>query len=117
MDDLVSAFTPDGVLEVRGMAPARGREAIRAMLSDVAAAPAAIPETTRIVRHALTGIRFTEVTPQRVAVASYFSVITEIGLDHCGRYRDEFVPVGPQWLIAHRFVCTDWAAPDSTMVG
>ena len=42
-------------------------------------------------------------------------VITEIGLDHYGRYRDLFVPVGDEWLIRHRFVSTDWAAPNSTM--
>jgi hypothetical protein len=40
---------------------------------------------------------------------------TEIGLDHCGRYRDTFVPVGDDWLIKHRFVSTDWVAPNSTM--
>jgi hypothetical protein len=31
-----------------------------------------------------------------------------------GRYRDRLVPVGERWLIAHRFVSTDWRAPDST---
>lgn len=34
-----------------------------------------------------------------------------------GRYRDELVPVGTEWLIARRFVSTDWWAPDSIMVG
>jgi hypothetical protein len=34
-----------------------------------------------------------------------------------GRYRDRFVPVGERWLIAHRFVSTDWRAPDSTFTG
>ena len=41
--------------------------------------------------------------------------LTEIGLDHYGRYRDNFVPVGDAWLIKHRYVSTDWRAPDSTM--
>ncbi|OBF32118.1 hypothetical protein A5724_01790 [Mycobacterium sp. ACS1612] len=39
----------------------------------------------------------------------------EIGLDHYGRYRDVFVPVDDHWLIRHRFVSTDWSAPESTM--
>lgn len=37
------------------------------------------------------------------------------GLDHIGRYRDTFVPDGDTWLIKHRKVSTDWAAPDSAM--
>ena len=50
-------------------------------------------------------------------MASYFTVITEIGLDHMGRYRDRFVPVGDRWLIAHRFVSTDWRSPETTFGG
>jgi hypothetical protein len=50
-------------------------------------------------------------------VASYFTVFTEIGLDHMGRYRDRLVPVGGRWLIAHRFVSTDWRAPGSIFSG
>ena len=34
-----------------------------------------------------------------------------------GRYRDRFVPVDERWLIAHRFVSTDWHAADSTFGG
>ena len=67
------------------------------------------------MRHTLTNIRFTELTAERAQVSSYFTVFTEIGLDHYGRYRDVFVPVGDSWLIAHRFVATDWSAPNSTM--
>jgi hypothetical protein len=56
------------------------------------------------------------VQPDEALVASYFTVITEIGLDHMGRYRDRFVPVGVdgRWLIAHRFVSTDWRSPETT---
>ena len=116
LDDLARTFTLEGVLEVRGEAPLHGRDAIVARLGALTSIPAAQPGRTRIVRHNLANIRFTELTPQRARVASYFTVFTETGLDHYGRYRDEFVPVGAEWLIAHRFVSTDWSAPDSTMV-
>jgi hypothetical protein len=69
----------------------------------------------RIVRHNVTNIRFESVQPDQAVVASYFTVITEIGLDHMGRYRDRFVPVGDRWLIAHRFVSTDWRSPETTL--
>ena len=114
IDDLLQSFCPDGELEVRGTATATGRAAIAEFLGGVAAPPAATA-VKRIVRHTLTNIRFTEVTTERAQVSSYFTVFTEIGLDHYGRYRDVFVPVDDAWLIAHRFVSTDWRAPDSTM--
>ena len=117
LEELALAFCEDGVLQVRGQEPLRGRAAIVGMLGGVSSRPAARPGVRRIVRHNLANIRFTGLTPQRAQVSSYFTVFTEIGLDHYGRYRDELVPVGDEWLIANRFVSTDWAAQNSTMVG
>ena len=109
LDDMAESFCEDGQLEIRGQEPLHGRRAIVSFLSGVTA-----PEI-RIVRHNLANIRFLELAPQRAHVASYFTVLTDVGLDHYGRYRDTFVPVGDKWLIAHRLVSTDWVAPDSRM--
>ncbi len=125
--ELASAFCPDGTLEIRGRNALQGRHAIIGFLggddmsSDDEARRAARKDssndgqTKRLVRHNVTNIRFLEMTPERALVACYFTVFTEIGLDHYGRYRDAFVPHGDQWLIAHRFVSTDWRSPSSTM--
>jgi hypothetical protein len=125
--DLTRAFCEDGELEVRGQAPFKGRDAIIEFLGgirgsgssdDARAALKAAAKASgikRIVRHNLANLRFLELTPQEAKVSCYFTVVTEIGLDHYGRYRDTFVPVGDEWLIKHRFVSTDWRAPDSTM--
>jgi hypothetical protein len=115
LTELAEGFCEDGELQLRGEEPVRGRTAIVAFIGGVAAPHAPASAVPRIVRHNLTNIRFLEVTPQLARVASYFTVFTEIGLDHYGRYRDTFVPVGDEWLIRHRFISTDWAAPDSTM--
>jgi hypothetical protein len=126
LDDMVLAFCEDGVLEVRGDEPYRGRSAIITFLGgggegddearrSALKAQAESSGVKRIVRHVLSNTRFLELTPSQAKVASYFTVVTEIGLDHIGRYRDTFVPVGDEWLIQHRFVSTDWRAPDSTM--
>jgi len=120
LDDLAATFCEDGVLELRGGEPVRGRDAIVEFLSGAVASPNAVAHEAgvkRIVRHNVTNIRFTEITPAQARVACYFTVVTEIGLDHYGRYRDVLVPVGDQWLIQHRFVSTDWHAPESTMAG
>jgi hypothetical protein len=68
-----------------------------------------------IVRHNVANSLFTELTPDRADVCSYFTVVTHLGLDHFGRYRDILVPDGHTWLIKHRKVSTDWADPDSQM--
>jgi hypothetical protein len=118
LDELAETFCEDGELALRGSEPVRGRAAIVALLGGVVASPSATAQASgvqRIVRHNVTNIRFTEVSPQEARVVCYFTVFTEIGLDHYGRYRDIFVPVGGDWLIRHRFVSTDWCAPDSTM--
>lgn len=115
LDELAQSFCEDGELEVRGQDPVRGRAAIIEFLTVVGETPPAASTVKRIVRHHLANARFTEVTAERASVASYFAVFTEIGLDHCGRYRDTFVPVGDEWLIRHRFVSTDWHSPNSTM--
>ncbi|HEX4127773.1 MAG TPA: nuclear transport factor 2 family protein [Acidimicrobiales bacterium] len=123
LDQFAGAFCEDGVLEIRGSDPIRGRPAIverfggtsaAQQAQDVAAAAREAGTSRRIVRHTVTNIRFEAVTPAEATVASYFTVFTEIGLDHMGRYRDRLVPVEDRWLIAHRFVSTDWRATDST---
>lgn len=116
IEDLAACFCDNGELEIRGEAVLAGRAAIVARLAAVTAAPAA-PGLRRIVRHNVANIRFTNVTRESAEVSSYFTVFTEIGLDHYGRYRDVFVPVAGDWLIAHRLAATDWSAENSTMVG
>ncbi len=123
LEDFAGAFCEDGVLEIRGADPLQGRDAIMARFGGAPAATRAQEEAAkkrdsgalrRIVRHNVTNIRFEALQPDEAVVASYFTVITEIGLDHMGRYRDRFVPVGDRWLIAHRFVSTDWRSPETT---
>jgi hypothetical protein len=124
LPELAESFCEDGELELRGGTTVKGRAAIVEFLGGAVASPNAAAQESgvrRIVRHNVANIRFTEMMPQQARVACYFTVFTEIGLDHYGRYRDLFVPAGPeedaQWLIRHRFVSTDWHAPNSTMAG
>lgn len=117
---LAETFCTDGVLEIRGMEPLRGRTGIATFLGGVSAAGSdsggAAAAVKPVVRHILTNVLFTDLTPQRAEVSSYFTVVTQVGLDHFGRYRDILVPEGQTWLIEHRKVSTDWSAPDSVMV-
>jgi hypothetical protein len=52
-----------------------------------------------------------------VRTTCYFSALTQIGLDHWGRYRDLLIPVGGRWLFARRDVKVDGYAPLSLFAG
>ncbi|OBH58612.1 hypothetical protein A5682_06875 [Mycobacterium mantenii] len=115
LDGLAGTFCVDGILEIRDFEPLRGRSEIAAFLGGVTGRVAVEAGVKPIVRHNVANVLFTEVTPGQARVDSYFTVVTHIGLDHYGRYRDVLVPEGDTWLIKHRKVSTDWAAPDSAM--
>lgn len=115
LEGLAETFCADGVLEIRGLEPLRGRTEIVAFLGGVTGKVARNVDVKPVVRHNVANVLFTGLTPDRAEVSSYFTVVTQIGLDHFGRYRDVLVPDGGGWLIKHRKVSTDWAAPDSTM--
>ena len=115
LEELAETFRADGVLEIRGSQPLHGRSEIVAFLSGVTGKIAIAADVKPIVRHNVANVRFTELTRDQADVSCYFTVITHIGLDHIGRYRDTLVRDGDTWLIKHRKVSTDWAAPNSAM--
>jgi len=116
LEELAETFCADGVLEIRGLQPLRGRSKIVAFLGGVTANITATAGVKPIVRHSIANLLFTDLTRDQAQVSCYFTVVTHVGLDHVGRYRDTFVPDGNTWLIKHRKVSTDWAAPNSAMV-
>ena len=135
IDEMVSVFAPDGVMET-GSGRYEGRDAIHAFMSSVATRgkpePAAssasgsvvlTPTEEWIARGGVPFIRHFTATTQidvlsetRAKARSYYLFLTVHGLDHWGRYLDEFAPVDGKWLITHRREMTDaaftggWAA-------
>jgi hypothetical protein len=109
-DELVELFAPDGVLEVHGEPPLAGRDAIRDYLNGVGA-DLADASTVPLIRHHTTSITIEVVGRDEARAACYFLAITEHGVDHWGRYRDNYTRVGDGWLFAHRRVRTDGTTP------
>jgi hypothetical protein len=102
LEELAACFTEDGALEVDGREPVVGRAAIVAFLSGVPKEDS--PGRRIYVRHHVSSIAMSDVTERGATANSYFAVMTPIGLDHWGRYRDRLVPVGDRWLFEHRYV-------------
>jgi hypothetical protein len=115
LDGLAETFCLDGVLEIRGAEPLRGRSEITAFLGGVTGKIAVDADIKAVVRHNIANILFTALTPDEAQVSCYFTVVAHRGLDHFGRYRDTLVHEGDTWLIKHRKVSTDWAAADSAI--
>ena len=112
---LGACFGRDGVLEFTGGSePLTGPAAIESGLAATMEAPASRKAPTH-VRHHVSSIRFTSVARDRVEVSSYFAVLTDVGLDHWGRYRDVLAPIDDRWLFEHRRITVDAFSPDSLM--
>ena len=115
LDDIAACFAPDGVLSFTGRDPMVGPAAIVAGLSAQVSRFAKSPVPLTHVRHHVSSVRFDAVTRDRVEVSSYFLALTNIGVDHWGRYRDVLVPVDDRWLFASRQAIADGFSADSLM--
>jgi 3-phenylpropionate/cinnamic acid dioxygenase small subunit len=115
-DDLVELFTPDGVLEVEGEAPHRGRDAIHAFVTGTGRDLAAETGTPRI-RHHVGNVLIELDGRDRARARCYFLAVTDRGLDHWGRYRDELQRSDDRWRFARRRVRTDGAVAGGWAAG
>jgi 3-phenylpropionate/cinnamic acid dioxygenase small subunit len=116
-DEAAACFTADGVLDVRGSDRSEGRDAVAARFA-VAGQKLAAASTQAIVRHHVSSIDIeADVTAGTATSSSYFFVVTEIGPDHWGTYRDTFRrdDATGRWLISERQVTVDGRTAPSRM--
>lgn len=116
--DLADLFAVDGVLDV-GEHGGRweGRSEIVRQLDAVADRVAVAGTSPGPVRHHVSSLVIDVTSPTEPTASSYFVVLTGIGVDHWGRYRDRFA-LGPDgaWRFAERTVSVDGHTPASLMV-
>lgn len=108
-DEMLALFAEDAVLELSSGAYA-GRAAIRAFFESVAQRTGA-GRAAKFVRH-FTATHQIDVLSEREARGRcYYAVLTERGLDHWGRYLDEYRRADGRWLFQRRKVTLDAAVP------
>ena len=115
IEDVAACFAHDGALAFTGGEPMVGPVAIVAGLTAQVTRFAENPVPLTHVRHHVSSVRFGLVTRDRVEVGSYFLAVTNVGVDHWGRYRDVLVPESGRWLFASREAKADGFSPDSLM--
>jgi hypothetical protein len=124
IEQMVAVFAPDAIMEV-GERRFEGRDAIFEFMSGVVSAqaerdPDAPPPPispaladweargrTPMLRHVTGTTQIDVVDEHTVRARSYYLVLAAHGLDHWGRYLDEFGVVDGEWRITHRREITD----------
>lgn len=109
-DEMIGCFAPDGVLVIVDGETYRARDAMREFFAGVGTT--VHPKLTQM-RHSVTNLVIDLESESSARASSYFHVITDIGLDHWGRYRDRLVRLDDGWKLAERSVKTDGYATDS----
>jgi hypothetical protein len=118
-EDLEELFAPDAVMDIDGQIH-EGRPAIMAMfratqesaVDDSATSDARLRHTTMrewlsignkpFVRHFTSTTQIDVLSRATATARSYYFVLTVHGLDHWGRYIDDFTLMGSRWVFARR---------------
>jgi hypothetical protein len=116
-DAAAACFMEDGVLEVKDAGRHEGRAAIAEMFAG-AGRRLASTSVHALVRHHVSSIRIdVDVIAGTATSSSYFFVVTEIGPDHWGTYRDDLAREDStgRWLFTSRHVTVDGRTGPSRM--
>ncbi len=112
LDGLADCFTPNGVLVLHNGERFDGREAIAEGLGTrLARAPGDDRPLPDHVHHHVSSTHFQSVGESEVTCRSYYLVMTQVGVDHWGRYHDTLVPDADadedRWVFVERRVTAD----------
>jgi hypothetical protein len=116
-DRMLELFAPDAVLEIRDI-PHHGHDAIRAVFTRVPGRTAGRDspgqrDRPAYLRHCTSTHQIDLLDATTATGRSYFFVLTTVGLDHWGRYLDEYRVVDGEWRFARRRVLPDTVSPQS----
>jgi hypothetical protein len=110
-EQVMELFAPDAIMIV-GDTEYTGREAIRTVFTG-AASSAAWGAHPVFLRHMTATLQIDLIDRDHAQGRCYYLVLTAIGLDHWGRYIDEYAGVDGLWRFTKRRVTLDGRSPDS----
>ena len=112
LDRMLGLFAPDATIEINGVAH-HGLDELRRVFSGVQGRTSGPGGHPAYLRHCTATHQIDLGDGATATGRCYFFVLTEVGLDHWGRYLDEYRVVDGEWRFARRRVLTDALGPDS----
>ena len=110
-DPMLELFAEDAVLEIPGSTH-RGKVEIRALFEGVSQRTGT-GRSAAFIRHFTATHQIDLLSETEARGRCYFAVLTDRGLDHWGRYLDEYRNIEGHWRFWRRKVTTDATAPNS----
>jgi hypothetical protein len=110
-DQVLACFAPHATMELDGVAY-RGQAEIRTIFTNAAEAARHWPEPLGM-RHFTSTLQIDLANPNEASSRCYYQVLTTHGLDHWGRYLDNYEVVDGDWRFSRRREFLDGCAPGS----
>lgn len=111
-DRVLELFAPDAIFEIRDVVH-HGHDEIRSVFTRVPGRTADGAGRPAFLRHCTSTHQIDLLDDTTATGRCYFFVLTSVGLDHWGRYLDEYRVVEGEWRFARRRVLPDAVAPQS----
>lgn len=105
-------FVPDAVMKIEPDDEYVGIDAIMTIFTGTSSTTASSAALTH-VRHFTSTHQIDLIDADRASGRLYFAVLTDVGLDHWGRYVDQYVRTVDGWRFARRSVSVDGWSPSS----
>lgn len=110
---MLELFAEDATVELPTSVH-HGRAEIRAIFEGVATSTGSGPSArAKFIRHFTATHQIDVLSETEAKSRCYYAVLTDRGLDHWGRYIDEYRNIDGRWLFWHRKVTTDSAVSES----
>ena len=122
-DAVMALFAEDAVMDVGDEGSYEGLDQIRTIFTGTrdsildgngegdGAGDGSSGDGPRFLQHHTTGLHITLDGRAEATGHSYFTVMTDRGMDHWGRYQDAYRPVDGHWRFASRRVRIDGTTP------
>ncbi|HMG43270.1 MAG TPA: nuclear transport factor 2 family protein [Acidimicrobiales bacterium] len=114
-DEVVELFTPDAVMDVAGSGPKVGHDEIRSIFT-TSRDGADFGDAPVYLRHMTATHQIDLLSPSEATGRCHYLVLTAVGLDHWGRYVDEYRATDGRWRFSKRRVTVDGRDPRSLFV-